>query len=171
MSTKEVAAISIKVLAIWLLVHMILELPRLSILGLQLQHGFGLDKYPYNLFIGLIVTAVVVGSLACFLLLRVSNSVLRALDSDSKSNRSELSQEFILQIAGIYFVVLALVAIPDSIRELYFAYVSVSKHSATMPFIPLTYFFGLLIKCVVGMCLIVGAKRCRVWLYRLRGRV
>lgn len=170
MSTKEVAAISLKVLAIWLLVHMVFKLPQLSFLAVELQHSFGLETYPYNVFIGMIVTTVFFGSLACYLLFRISNSVLCSLNSDMEKDRSDLSQEFILQVAGVFFLVSALVVLPESIRSLYHAYLATQEFPTTH-FAPMAFFLGVVIKLMVGVGMIVGAKKCRAVLNKLRGRV
>ncbi len=169
MSTKEVTAISLKILAIWLLVNLFFTLPKFAFWAFQLKQSFGIEIYPHNLFIGMTVVTVLFGTLACYLLFRVSNSVLRSLNSDEGNTRGNLSEEFILQIAGVFFLVSALIALPESIRTLYHANV-VSDQIPVWLLAPAAGFLGVMIKLIVGAGMVFGAGKCSFYLKKLRGR-
>lgn len=169
MNTKEVTAISLKILAIWLLVNLFFSLPKLAFLALQLQQTFGVDIYPHNLFIGMTVITVLFGTLACYLLFRVANSVLRSLNSDEVNAHGNLSEEFIIQIAGVFFLVSALISLPESIRTLYHATVAAEQLPVWL-LAPTAGFLGVMIKFIVGAGMVFGASNCSLFLNKLRGR-
>jgi len=171
MSTKEVTAISIKILAIWLLVHVVLEFSTVAHLAVSVQRDLGYGDHSSVLVIGLFITTAIVGGTACFLLFRLSNSVLCSLNDRSESDAGKLSQEFILQISGLFFVVSALIELPRAINETYLTtqtLVGGNGMSLVLPY--LMYLLAVLFKFVVGVTMVIGSKRCNAWLLKLRGR-
>ena len=159
MSTREVTAIAIKLLAIWLLVHVVLYLPSVSTLFSSLQQ-YNQEELPKNMFLAIVVCFLVVGVIVAMLMVRLSNAVLDSVPS--KSENSNLSEPFILQIAGVFFIVSALSALPGAV-------LGVSQQSSISN-ATYGYIAGHGIELVVGLYLLVKPKVWVLWLNKFRGR-
>ncbi|WP_027950571.1 hypothetical protein [Haliea salexigens] len=100
MSTREVTAIAIKILAIWMALEVFLFSPVFLSLFLQLK---GSASITFQVLLVLVYFAV--GLLLAFVLFQASSAVLRT--SDTQSSNVSVSEGFILQVAGAFFIVSA----------------------------------------------------------------
>ena len=107
MNTKEVTAIAIKLLALWLLIQVILYIPSL-ILIISTFGEINQNKVQLDFYVSVVVTFLVIGTVASFVLFRVSNSVLNKIPATTEIKHDGLSQQYILQVAGTFFIVSAL---------------------------------------------------------------
>jgi hypothetical protein len=64
----------------------------------------------------LVTSSLIIGFLAAILLMRTSNSVLASTSTESTS--SNIDQTFLLQLAGISFIVTALAGLPGILLNL-----------------------------------------------------
>jgi hypothetical protein len=115
MNTREATAIAIKLLAIWLLVHVIIYIPSLAV-AFTSDQNFNQTELPQWLYYSLVASSVIIGFLAAILLMRTSNSVLASAGTESAG--SNIDQTFLLQLAGIFFIVTALAGLPGILLNL-----------------------------------------------------
>jgi hypothetical protein len=158
MNTREITAIAIKLLAIWLLVHVIIYIPSLAVAFTSVQN-FNQTELPQWLYYALVASSLIIGFLAAILLMRTSNSVL-ALTS-TESTGSNIDQTFLLQLAGIFFIVSVLAGLPGILLNLG----KISSVETDTVF----YLGGKLFELGVGLYLLIKPS---VWvrlLNRLRG--
>ena len=160
MTAKEITAIVIKFLAISLMISTVLHAPRL-ILAISTIEGMHNDKFESIFYISVVGFFLILGFLSAFILYRVSNSILKSIP-EPNSDPVSISQAFVLQVLGVYFIVSALQVFPSLS-----AYISpdfeAKKH--------LGYFIGYTFELVVGLYLLILPS---VWvrlLHKLRGRV
>jgi hypothetical protein len=158
MNTREVTAIAIKLLAIWLLVHVIIYIPSLAVAFTSVQ-DFNQTELPQWLYYALVASSLIIGFLAAILLMRTSNSVLASTSTESTC--SNIDQTFLLQLAGIFFIVSALAGLPGILLNLG----KISSVETDTVF----YLGGKLFELGVGLYLLIKPS---VWvrlLNRLRG--
>lgn len=162
MSTKEVTAIAIKLLALSLLVSVVLHAPRLilTISSMERMHG---EEFQQNFYISVVSFFLVLGAVCSFALYKTSNSILKSIpESTPESDPIYISEKFILQVAGVYFIVSALQAFPSLA-------ISFSSSPANMASY-IGYFIGHAFEVAVGLYLLVAPA---VWVRafnKLRGR-
>jgi hypothetical protein len=158
MNTREITAIAIKLLAIWLLVHVIIYIPSLAVAFTSVQ-DFNQTELPQWLYYALVASSLIIGFLAAILLMRTSNSVLASTSTESTG--SNIDQTFLLQLAGIFFIVSVLAGLPGILLNLG----KISSVETDTVF----YLGGKLFELGVGLYLLIKPS---VWvrlLNRLRG--
>ena len=155
MSTREVAAIAIKLLAIWMLLEVLIFLPGFISLFVHMQEAASL---PYQ--IGLVCTYLAVGLLLAFVLFKTSNSVLSSTP-DAESN-SGVSEGFILQVAGAFFVASAF----EHLAGVWLTDFELSDNMFKAVLYNLVYALEL----VVGLALMTRREIFVKLLWKLRGR-
>ncbi|MCL4409457.1 MAG: hypothetical protein M1356_03910 [Gammaproteobacteria bacterium] len=161
MVTQQVTAIALRVLSIWLLIHLLLSLPSIALMVPSFEAFYGQDL-PRWVFLGIGVAFVALGLIAVFLIFKSATSALARAKSDSALTLSDDSQKMLFQLAGLYFVVNALAYLPRSL-------VPVSN----VPDLSFTHFMtplGLVLQLVIGLWL---ASRSDFWIdlfRKLRGR-
>lgn len=158
MNTKEVTAIAIKLLAIWLLVHVIVYIPSLAVAFTSVQ-DFNQTELPQWLYYALVASSLIIGFLAAILLMRTSNSVLASTSTESTG--SNIDQTFLLQLAGIFFIVTALVGLPGILLNL--------GNVSTVQTDTVFYLGGKLFELGVGLYLLIKPTVWTRLLNRLRG--
>lgn len=158
MNTREVTAIAIKLLAIWLLVHVIIYIPSLAVAFTSVQ-DFNQTKLPQWLYYALVASSLIIGFLAAILLMRTSNSVLASTGTESTG--SNIDQTFLLQLAGIFFIVTALTSLPGILLNL--------GKVSTVQTDTIFYLGGKLFELGVGLYLLTKPAVWARLLNRLRG--
>lgn len=144
MNAREVTAIAIKLLAIWLLVHVIVYIPSFAVAFTSVQ-DFNQTELPEWLYYALVASSLIIGFLAAILLMRTSNSVLASTSTESTG--SNVDQTFLLQLAGIFFIVTALAGLPGILLNL--GKVSIVQTDAIF------YLGGKLFELGVGLYLLI----------------
>ncbi|KZM45007.1 hypothetical protein OA92_03890 [Marinomonas sp. SBI22] len=157
MGTKEVTAIAIKLLAIWLLINLVLYIPSLSLTISSLQ-SYNEKMLPQSLYFAMLASSIFIGSLASYLLFRTSNAVLRSLPEPTKENTTVISQQFLIQLAGAFFIVSALQSLPGVIIALNNQEVGIF------------YVLGSLFELGVGLYFFIKPTVWVHWFNILRGR-
>ena len=158
MNTREVTAIAIKLLAIWLLVHVIIYIPSLAVAFSSLQN-FNQIEPPKWLYYALVASSLIIGFLAAILLMRTSNSVLASTSTESTG--SNIDQTFLLQLAGVFFIVTALVGLPVVLLNL--------GKVSTVQTDTIFYLGGKLFELGIGLYLLTKPTVWARLLNRLRG--
>ncbi len=161
MNTKEVAAIAIKLLALWLLTQVILYIPSL-ILIINTFGAINQNTVPLDFYASVVCTFLVVGTVASFILFRVSNSVLNKVPMTSEINHEGLSQQFILQVAGTFFIVNALSTL--------LSYSTILLKDEQFNISNYFYVSGILLEFAIGAHLLVSSVIWVRWLNYFRGR-
>lgn len=161
METKEVTAVVIRFLAIWLLIQVILQAPSL-ILVINSIEGFTQQGSDKNLYITVVFSYLVVGSIASYLLYRVSNSILNSVPNTNNSDAGNISQQFLLQLGGVYFIVSGLL--------LMFSLLASSLKQSSIPLESYIYMCGALFELAVGLTMLVKSNVWALWFNKLRGR-
>ena len=161
MNTKEITAIAIKFLAIWLLIQVALQAPSL-ILVINSIEGFTQQGSDKNLYVTVIASYLVVGVIASYLLYRVANSVLTAIPNTDNSDSSNISQQFLLQLGGVYFIVSGVL--------LMFSLLASSLKQSPIPIESYVYMCGALFELAVGLSMLVKSNVWALWFIKFRGR-
>ena len=159
MTSKQVTALAIKILAIWLLAHVVLYLPSVSTLLINIEQ-FRENQIPASLSIALFAGFLTVGLMISLVMFRVSNSVLESVSKPV--DQTSFSQSFALQIVGLFFIVSALAALPGFV-------ITMTKQVSFSASI-YGYIAGYAFKVAVGAYLLVKPEVWRSWFNTLRGR-
>lgn len=161
MVTQQITAIALRLLSIWLLIHIVLSLPSI-VLSLQSFELFYQQETPTWMFLGVVIAFYALGLLAVFLIFKSATSVLVHAKSDSALILSEDSQKVLFQLAGLYFVVNALAYLPRA-----FAPTLSSVDSSLTPLLGLA---GLLLQLIIGLWLVSCSAFWLKLFQKLRGR-
>jgi len=159
MTHKQLTALAIKILAIWLLVNVILYLPSVAMLSIPFSRLEG-NPIPPSWSVLIMLGFIAAGILVSITMFRVSNAVLNNVSESSEL--SSLSPTFILQVVGLFFIVTALSILPGQ-------FLSIAKQ----PSIQLStygYLAGQFFKIGIGAYLFVAPAVWLRWFNRLRGR-
>ncbi|MBL4890210.1 MAG: hypothetical protein JKX97_09355 [Candidatus Lindowbacteria bacterium] len=111
MTTQQVAAIALRLFAIWLLIRIVLGVPGIIQQYLIVEQIQQLDNQK-AFYIGVLCLFLVIGFIAVYLINKASNSVLSSTEAKSEATISEDSQRIIFQLVGLYFVVGAFAQLP-----------------------------------------------------------
>ncbi|MBV1928308.1 MAG: hypothetical protein KUG81_02195 [Gammaproteobacteria bacterium] len=160
MTSQQLTALAIKILGIWLLVHVVLYLPSIGMLAVNLSN-FTDSQIPASLSVALFLGFLIVGLVVSLIMLRVSTSVLSSVPESKEQN--VLTPTFVLQITGLFFIVSALAVLPGYI-------LSLSKQ-ATIQFSTYGYLAGYFFKMSVGAYLLIKPTVWAHWFTKFRGRV
>ncbi len=159
MTSKQLTALAIKILAIWLLISVVLYLPSIAMIMTHLANVA--DKpIPSSLSVAVFFGFLVVGLVVSFIMLRVSKSFLAGIPESNDKNI--LTPIFVLQITGLFFIVSALTELPGY-------GLSLSKE-AVVPLSSYGYLAGYIFKIGVGAYLLVKPSVWGSWFNKLRGR-
>ena len=159
MTSQQLAALAIKILAIWLLVHVVLYLPSIAMLTANLGN-FTDSAVPESLSVAVFIGFLVVGLAVSVIMLRVSKSVLTSVPESNEKNI--FTPTFALQITGLFFVVSTLAVLPGYVLPL--------SKQATIPLSTYGYLAGYAFKIAVGVYLLVKPVVWVHWFNKLRGR-
>ncbi len=162
MNTRETTAIAIKLLAIWLLVNVVLNVPNLLLI-FNTVASYKQEEIPKDLYISVVLSSLVIGIIASFLLFRTSNSVLNNLPAENNNDTNNISQQFLLQLGGVYFIVSSLIALLSTL-------VSLKNQTAVET---ANYFFllGSIFELSVGLHMTVNSNKWVSLFNKLRGRI
>lgn len=161
MSTKEVTAVAIKFFAFWLLIYTVAQIPNL-VVGLNNIHSYSEQQISPTNYALLIAVSLFIGIFTSFLLFKVSNSILKSMPDSSEEVNINLSQGFLLQLGGVYFIVSAISSLIN------ISHIYIQEHVEPSSYLVLgTTIFRLL----VGIIMLMDSKR---WIYvlnKIGGRV
>jgi len=166
MSIKEISAIAIKLLAISLMLNVIVYVPSVIItmntMERMAERLHGAEFQPI-FYVSVVGSFLFIGAISAFVLYKLANSVLKSLPDPSESEPINVSETFILQVAGVYFIVSALQAFPS---------LAIAFGSSDTEMIKnIGHFIGSSFELGIGLYLLISPK---VWIHtfsRLRGRV
>ncbi len=161
MNTKEITAIAIKFLAIWLLVQILLQVPSLLLVFNNIE-GYVEKEFPINLYVSVVGSLLFIGSIASYLLFRVSNSVLNSIPNTSNSEPGNISQEFLMQLGGTYFIISSLMVILGVITSI--------RVQVPTEFTNNLRFLGAFFELAVGFSMLIKSNVWVLWFAKLRGR-
>lgn len=155
MSTREVTAIALKILAIWMVFEVFLFTPAF------LNVIFHLGEVTSRLTQVVIALSFwVVGLLMAYVIFRAASSALEA--TPSNASNCSISEGFLLQVAGAFFAVEAFEGLAGSGMAIY--------KSLTLDTRQLVFLSTSLLKLVVGLLMIVRREVFVSLLQRARGR-
>jgi hypothetical protein len=161
MITQQITAIALRLLSIWLLIQLVLNLPSLIILltGVEQYRQQEISTSVYLAFISL---STLVGIVAAFLINKAATSVLVRAKTESKVTLSSVSQKILFQIAGLYFVVNAIAYLPRSL--------SFIPNAVELSLSNLLFPAGLVFQLIIGLWLISYSTFWCNFFNKLRGR-
>lgn len=161
MATRQVTAIALKLLAIWLLIQLVLNLPALLLVLASAEH-YQQQTIPMIVYLGMIISFLVVGLTAAYLINKSANSVLNQAESQSETSLSHDAQKVLLQLLGLYFVVNAVAYLPRSLAFI--------PGSLDLSLSNLLWPAGLTFQLVIGLWLVASSTFWVSLLQKLRGR-
>ncbi len=148
MNTREVTAVAIKILAIWMALEVFLLSPAFLSFFVLLKDG---PSITYQVV--LVATYLAVGLLLASVLFRTSNSVLRT--ANTQASDGSVSEGFILQVAGAFFIVSAFEGLAGVSMAFFKASAAEARELLYLAFYSLELIVGLamVIKREVFVCL------------------
>ena len=160
MITQQVAAIALRLLAIWLLIQIVLNLPTL-VMMLSSMGQYQQQQIPLMAYMGIMGSFLVIGLIIAFLIQKAATSVLAHAKTESALTLSDESQMVLFQLAGLYFIVTALAWLPRSL--------SIIPESLEITVSSILWPAGLLFQLIVGLWLVANSVFWLNLLNKLRG--
>lgn len=161
MNSKQVTAIALRLISIWLLIQLILNLPSFIMLFAGMAQ-YQQQAIPHVVYAGMIGAFLLVGLVAAYLINKAATSVLTSVSKDSEKSLSADSQKILFQLAGLYFVVDAIVDLPRSLAFIPNA-TDLSVSNALWP-------VGLVFQLAIGLWLVSNSSFWLTFFRKLRGR-
>lgn len=161
MISQQVTAIALRLLSIWLLIQLVLNLPSLVILFTSVEQ-YQQQEIPMVAYVGIIGSFLFIGLITVFIINKAATSVLAHAKSETEATLSADSQMVLFQFAGLYFVVNSIAYLPRSLSSI--------PYSIEIPLSSLLWPAGLVFQLVIGLWLV---SKSIFWLNlfnKLRGR-
>lgn len=163
MSQREVFAIAIKVFSLWFLcwlfMNVINVIPILSTLG-----SWRGNETPTWGYIAVSSSFLLSGFIISRLLFSVSNSILIKMSSDNDITLTESTHKFVLQVSGLFFIVDALISLPQSLVFI------LGEDIKGIQYAYLLNPFGYLLQATIGAWLVLHSSWWVLLFHKLRGR-
>lgn len=158
---RQITAIAFRLLALWLLIQVVLNLTTLAflLLNFEQQQQNKVSAAAYASF-GTVITLI--GLLAVYLLYKTSASVLERMKQGSDISQSHETQMLLFQLGGLYFTVLALAQIPRSVLIMF-------NDDPTM-LINIFAVIGQVFQLGIGVWLMTSSRFWHGLFIKLRGR-
>ena len=157
---QQITAVALRILSIWLLIQLILNLPGFVMLYAGLEQ-YQQQTIPDAAYTGTLAGLLLVGILAAILINKAANTVLKAPTQKPECLLNSDSQKFLFQLVGLYFVVNSLANFP---RSLSFIPNTIEISASDM-----FWSSGLLFQLMVGLWLISYSAFWIKVLRKLRG--
>lgn len=160
MSPKDITAVAIKFFGIYLMVNIILYFPVIITSFTRLKH---LPEQDFNSgMLAIIVGAfIILGFSVSYILFRIANSIASKTNENTDKN-PQPTQEFLLQLLGIYLIVSSLSVIPGFSISLF--------KEGNIDTAKVLYGFGYVFQVMVGSYILINPVVWGQWLNKLRGR-
>lgn len=146
MITQQITAVALKIIAIWLMIQLFLNIPSLLMLMTNLEK-YQQAAIPAIIYFWLMSCFLVIGLVSAYLIYRTAASVLVSSRTETDASLSADSQKLLFQFAGIYFVVRSLAQLPSAL-----AFIPVTPTLDMANVLGLT---GLVIQLVTGLWLML----------------
>lgn len=163
MLSRQITAIALRLLALWLLVKLVFSLPTLALL-LQSAETLPSGDTP-TLFLLYNGGFLFIGLLAVWAISRAARSVLARVDDAVPAETTALGsrdQALLFQLLGLYFIVHALAVLPDALAFI--------PHVETLAWHQLLRPAGQVFELCMGLWLVAGSGFWIGLFQRLRGR-
>ncbi len=160
MSPKDITSIAIKFFGIYLMVNVVLYFPTM-IMSLTALEQYQDEKFSGSVFITVVGAFILLGIIVSFILIRLANSIASRTTEPAESSPT-LSQEFLLQVLGVYFIVSGLSIMPGYSLSIF--------KGAASDTTKLLYGAGYIFQVAVGSYLLIKPVVWGQWLNKLRGR-
>src|SRR5690606_11550815 len=161
MNSQQVTAIALRLISIWLLIQLVLNLPSLVLVFSSIEQ-YQQQEIPQGAYVGIIAAFLLIGFVAVFLINKAARSVLARAKTDSEKSLSKDSQKVLFQLAGLYFVVDAIVYLPRSLGFIPNA-TEISVSNVLWP-------VGLVFQLTIGLWLVSNSSFWLNLFQKLRGR-
>lgn len=146
MITQQITAVALKLIAIWLVLQMFLNIPSLVMLFTNLEQ-YQQKAIPAVIYFWMIACFLVIGLVAAYLVFKTAASVLTTAKTETTLALGEDSQKVLFQFAGIYFVVRSLAQLPASL-----AFIPVTPALDMANILGLT---GIIVQLMAGLWLVI----------------
>ncbi|RYY80453.1 MAG: hypothetical protein EOO69_01945 [Moraxellaceae bacterium] len=157
MITQQITAVALKLIAIWLVLQMFLNIPSLVMLLTHLEQ-YQQKAIPAVIYFWMITCFLIIGLVAAYLIFKTATSVLTSAKTQTTLALGEDSQKVLFQFSGIYFVVRSLAQLPAA-----FAVIPITP---VVDLVNLLGFVGIVIQLLAGLWLVIYPG---FWLNLLRG--
>ncbi|WP_409525978.1 hypothetical protein [Nitrincola sp. MINF-07-Sa-05] len=161
MISQQVTAIALRLISIWLLIQLVLNLPSLVMLISSVEQ-YQQQDIPQGAYAGIIGSFLLIGVVVVFLINKAATSVLAQAKTDSEESLGHDSQRVLFQLAGLYFVVDAIVYLPRSLGFIPSA-TEITVSSMLWP-------VGLTFQLAIGLWLVSNSSFWLNLFRKLRGR-
>ncbi|MEO9589366.1 MULTISPECIES: hypothetical protein [Marinobacter] len=161
MNSQQVTAIALRLISIWLLIELVLNLPSL-VMAFSSIEQYQQQEMPLVAYVGLIGSFLFIGFVAVFLINKAAKSVLSRAKTDEESSLSNDSQKSLFQLAGLYFVVDAIVYLPRSLGFI--------PSTTDISVSSLLWAVGLVFQLAIGLWLVSNSSFWLRFFQKLRGR-
>ena len=149
MITQQITAVALKIIAIWLMIQLFLNLPSLVMLMTSLEK-YQQAAIPAVIYFWLVTCFLLIGLVSAYLIYKTAASVLVSAHTETAVTLSNDSQKLLLQLAGIYFVVRSIAQLPAALA---FIPVTPSINLANM-----LGLVGLVLQLIIGLWLMVRSS-------------
>lgn len=160
MSPKDITSIAIKFFGIYLMVNVVLYFPSM-IMSLTALEQYQEESFSSSVFVTVIGSFILLGIVVSLILFRLANSIASKTTETTESSAT-LSQEFLLQVLGVYFIVSGL--------SVMLGYGMSMFKGAQADTAKLLYGVGYIFQVAVGCYLLIKPVVWGQWLNKLRGR-
>lgn len=160
MGPKEITSVAIKFFGIYLMVNVVLYFPSM-IMSLAALERYQEENFSSIVFVTVVGAFILLGLVVSFVLFHLANSIAsKAAEPDQTT--SSLSQVFLLQVLGIYFIVSGLSVLPGYGISIFIA----TEANITELFYGAGHLFQIAVGCYLLIKPVVWAR----WLSILRGQ-
>jgi len=160
MVIRQITAIALRLLAIWLLIQLILNLSSLIVLFANVE-DYQQHEMPLFAYVSLIISFLAVGLVAAYLINKSANSVLDHAESQPETSLSNDSQKVLFQLAGFYFVVDAVSYLPRSLAFI--------PKTEGLSLLNLLWPAGVALQLIIGLWLVGSSSFWVGVFHKLRG--
>ena len=149
MITQQVAAIVLRLLAIWLLIQIVLNLPTLVMMLSSMGQYQKQQQIPLMAYLAIMGSFLVIGLIIALLIRKATTSILAHAKTESDLTLSDESQMVLFQLAGLYFIVTALARLPGAL--------SIIPESLEVTVSSILWPAGILFQLIVGLWLVANS--------------
>lgn len=160
MSPKDITSIAIKFFGIYLLVSIVIYSPSVITTLIAIEK-YQEENFGRSLFVAVSGAFILLGVVVSLILFRIANSITTMAVETTESS-SSVTQDFLLQVLGTYFVVSGISTIPVYALS---AFKGIEPDAANV-----LRGAGYIFQIAVGCYLLIKPVAWRQWLNYLRGR-
>ncbi|KJZ02955.1 hypothetical protein [Pseudoalteromonas piscicida] len=146
MNTKQLTALSLRVVAIWMLIQVCMNMP--GIINYFLTSGVdevtGNDGFAY---LAVVSSSILSGLICAYFIFKISGKIAQHIDDVDAKPFNKNAEAFLIQLVGLYFLVDCVSTLPS---EIYFAFFSAISSTAADSF----WISGSVLQSIISFAMI-----------------